>query len=128
VVAEGDYAYVTLRSGNECQGFTNQLDVVDVRNVEKPKLVKSYPMFNPHGLAKDGSTLIICEGKEGLKFMDVRSADNIQQIAALKGMTTYDVITLGGYALVSAADGLYIVDYSTPTAPKISSTVKIVKP
>jgi hypothetical protein len=43
-------------------------------------------------------------------------------------MTTYDVITLGGYALVSAADGLYIVDYSTPTAPKISSTVKIVKP
>jgi hypothetical protein len=57
VVADGDYAYVTLRSGSECQGFTNQLDVVDVKNMEKPKLVKSYPMFNPHGLSKDGSTL-----------------------------------------------------------------------
>lgn len=128
VVAEGDYAYVTLRSGNECMGFTNQLDVLDVKNMEKPRLVKSYPMFNPHGLSKDGNTLIICEGTEGLKFMDASNPDNLTYRTALKGMTTFDVITLGGYALVSAQDGLYVVEYTNPASPKLLSSIKINKP
>lgn len=128
VVADGDYAYVTLRSGNECMGFTNQLDVLDVKNMEKPRLVKSYPMFNPHGLSKDGNTLIICEGTEGLKFMDASNPDNLTYQTALKGMTTFDVITLGGYALVSAQDGLYVVEYTNPASPKLLSSIKINKP
>jgi hypothetical protein len=128
VVADGDYAYVTLRSGNECMGFTNQLDVLDVKNMEKPRLVKSYPMFNPHGLSKDGNTLIICEGTEGLKFMDASNPDNLTYRTALKGMTTFDVITLGGYALVSAQDGLYVVEYTNPASPKLLSSIKINKP
>lgn len=128
VVAEGDYAYVTLRSGNECMGFTNQLDVLDVKDMEKPRLVKSYPMFNPHGLSKDGNTLIICEGTEGLKFMDASNPDNLTYRTALKGMTTFDVITLGGYALVSAQDGLYVVEYTNPASPKLLGSIKINKP
>lgn len=128
VVGETNYAYVTLRNGSECAGFINQLDVVDVRNMEKPKLVKSYPMFNPHGLAKDGSTLIICEGSEGIKIMDASVADNIKLITEVKGMNAYDVITLGGYALVSALDGLYVVDYTNPANAKVISSLKTVNP
>ena len=50
VVVNDDYAFVTLRSGDRCSGFVNQLDVVDIKDLENPKLVKSYPMDNPHGL------------------------------------------------------------------------------
>ena len=30
VVVQGDYAFVTLRGGTECQGFSNQLDIIDI--------------------------------------------------------------------------------------------------
>src|SRR5690606_2577958 len=50
VVVSGDYAYVTLRSGTTCEGFSNQLEVLDISNLASPSLVKVYPMHNPHGL------------------------------------------------------------------------------
>lgn len=127
VIADGDYAYVTLRNGSECAGFINQLDVVNVQNIEKPSLVKSYPMTNPHGLAKDGSTLLICEGADGLRVLDADDPNKISTIAQLKGFNAYDVITLGGYALVSTTDGLYIVNYTSPAKPTIASSIKIEK-
>jgi len=42
-----------LSSGSTCGGFTNQLDVLDIKNIKVPTLVKSYPLTNPHGLSKD---------------------------------------------------------------------------
>src|SRR5690606_5585000 len=47
VFVSEDIAYVTLRDGNQCQGFVNQLDVIDVSNLENPRLIRSYPMTNP---------------------------------------------------------------------------------
>jgi hypothetical protein len=49
VVVDEKYAYVTLRSGTQCQGFTNQLEVIDISNLKSPQLLKTYPMTNPHG-------------------------------------------------------------------------------
>jgi len=49
VVVLDDYAYITLRDGNACGSFTNQLDVVDISNIHDPMLVKSYDMNNPYG-------------------------------------------------------------------------------
>lgn len=51
VIADGNFAYVTLRSGTQCEGFTNQLDVVNISNLSTPSLVKSYTLTNPHGLS-----------------------------------------------------------------------------
>ena len=45
VVVENDMAYVTLRSGTWCMNTVNQLDVIDISDIEKPDLLKSYPMF-----------------------------------------------------------------------------------
>ncbi|MBC8172486.1 MAG: hypothetical protein H7X71_01155, partial [Chitinophagales bacterium] len=36
VVVSGNYAYSTLRSGNACQGFTNQLDIIDISTISNP--------------------------------------------------------------------------------------------
>lgn len=70
VVVQDNYAYVTLRSGNECQGFTNQLEIVDISDPGNPTLFKTYPMQHPHGLGVDGNCLFICEGEFGLKVFD----------------------------------------------------------
>ena len=67
VFVNGNTAYVTLRDGNACGGFTNQLDVVDVTNLTQPLLIASHAMDNPHGLSIQENNLFICEGSFGLK-------------------------------------------------------------
>ena len=126
VISDGNYAYVTLRDGSQCQGFINQLDVLDISNVSAPALMKSYPMTNPRGLSKDGDLLLICDGKDGLRICDAKSAVGVNTISLLKIPDSFDVITLGGLAVVSALDGLYFVDYSNPKEPRITSSIKII--
>lgn len=112
VVADDNYAYVTLRSGTACQGFTNQLEVLDVRNLSSPTLVKTYPMTNPHGLAIDGNTLFICDGKDGLKVYDASSVSALKLLKQIGDLETYDIIAYNKWALVVAKDGLYQFDYT----------------
>ena len=69
-------------------------------------------MTNPHGLAKDGNWLFICDGKDGLRIYDNSLPTNITEIKQIKGMETYDVIAGGGNVLVVATDGLYQFNYS----------------
>ncbi len=112
VIADNDNAYLTLRSGNACQGFTNQLDILDLRNFSNPVLLKTYQMTNPHGLSKDGNTLFICDGADGLKIYNAANPLNLQLIRRFEGMVTYDVIAFNNIALVVAKNGLYQYDYS----------------
>ena len=107
VIADDEYAYVTLRSGTTCAGFTNQLDVLNITNLTAPILLKSYPLTNPHGLSKNGSLLFICDGAEGLKVFNATKADDIKLIKTIGGLETYDVITDNNIAMVVAKDGLY---------------------
>lgn len=125
VIADGNIAYVTLRNGTRCSGFINQLDVVDVKDLTKPTLIKSFNMTNPHGLAKDGNLLMICDGKDGLRFLDAKNPSDVKNISLLNGMTTYDVIALNGIAIITAEEGIFFVDYNDPLKPKIVSSFKI---
>lgn len=112
VIADDNYAYVTLRSGNICNGFTNQMDVVDVSNVNLPRLVKTYPMTNPHGLAKDGKHLFLCDGSDGLKVYDASAATNIKLLHHYKNIETYDAIAWNKNLLLVCKEGLLQFDYS----------------
>ena len=127
VISDGKNAFVTLRNGTKCEGFINQLDVVDISDLFKPKLLKSYPLTNPHGLSKEGDILIICEGADGVKFFNAADVNNIKQLAHLKGMNAFDVIALGKIAMVSAADALYLIDFSIPSNPVVKGIVSIKK-
>ena len=127
VISDGKNAFVTLRNGTKCAGFINQLDVVDISDLFKPKLLKSYPLTNPHGLSKEGDILIICEGADGVKFFNAADVNNIKQLAHLKGMNAFDVIALGKIAMVSAADALYLIDFSIPSNPVVKGSVSIKK-
>lgn len=114
VVVQGNTAYVTLRDGNECQGFVNQLDVIDVSNLNNPSLIRSYAMDNPHGLSVLDETLYLCEGSFGLKTFDVSNPNQVAQnlLDRVTGFFAYDVIVLppGDHVMVVGQNGLYQFD------------------
>ena len=135
VVVNGNTAYVTLRSGNTCAGFTNQLDVVDVSNLLSPRLVKSYPMRNPHGLGVDFPNLFICEGDYGLKSFNASDPlqidRNLQQY--IEDLQAYDVIPMGTVSgqkvlLMIGQDGFYQFDYSNPARLRLLSKIPVNRP
>jgi len=123
VVADDDYAYVTLRTDNNCRQAQNLLDIVDIANVMSPTLRKSYSMINPHGLSLDGDLLFICDGRAGLKIFDVSNPNDIKLRNHFEGMETFDVIAFNGLALLVAKDGLYQFDYRNLNAVKLLSKI-----
>jgi hypothetical protein len=128
VVVDDQYAYITLRSGATCRNTTlNQLDVVDITDLRSPKLVKTYPMQNPHGLGKDGNTLFICDGKAGLKVYDATDVLNIDgNKLGAQTIHSFDVIPFRNVAIVVGEDGLYQYDYSDPKNLKLLGKIAVV--
>lgn len=114
VVVQGDRAYVTLRSNNTCNGFTNELDVVDISDLANPQLLTTYAMENPHGLGIDGNSLFVCEGEGGLKVFDASDDYKINENLLLRLTTfdAYDVIPFEDILYLIGEDGLYLFDYS----------------
>ena len=125
VVADDKYAFVTLRAGTICQGTNNQLDVINVQNVMSPQLVKSYGLTNPHGLAKDGDLLFICDGSDGLKVFNTSNVFSLQLLDRVKNIETYDVIAWNSKLLVVAKGGLYQYNYSNPSSLSLISKLAV---
>ncbi len=119
VIAEGNYAYVTLKGGSFCGGFSNQLEVVDISNLLAPTRLKIYPMTSPTGLSKDGNNLLVCDGQNGLVILNAADPLAIVQQSKIENIIPYDVIAENGLALVVAKDGLYFINYQNPAAPVI---------
>lgn len=107
VVANENYAYVTLRSdqtNNFCWRGVNQLDIVDIRDLSNPSLVTSFPMINPKGLGLYGDTLLVCD--RGLKVIDVSDPYALQLLDVDEDFDAYDVIVYGDLVIAVAEDGL----------------------
>ncbi len=126
VIVHDNTAYVTLRSGNTCQGFTNQLDVIDITNILQPKLIKSYPMINPHGLSYNNDHIFLAEGESGFKVLDVKDPNKVSQICHIKDVHSYDMISLSDQRLFMIGnDGFYQYDVTNPASPVLKSSIKI---
>jgi hypothetical protein len=127
VFVVGDIAYVTLRTGNRCFGTDDQLDVIDIKDLYKPKLIKTYRMDNPHGLSVINDKMILCEGQFGLKVLDVEDPLKIKTKEKISGKHFYDVIILSeNNAIVVGDDGLYQYKFNGYKLKQLSS-IKIVK-
>lgn len=112
VVTDGQYAYVTLRGGSACGEASNELNIVDVKDLMHPVLVKTYPLTGPTGLSKDGNLLFVCDDKSGVRVYNASNPDALKQIAAINSKEPYDVITGDKKALIVGKNGLYQYDYS----------------
>jgi len=129
VVVQNDKAYVTIRGGNACGGTANRMDVLDVSNVVKPSLIRSYSMDNPYGLGISDNILFVCDGSSGLKVYNAADpyliAEN--QLAKFPGINAYDVIPLGKSLLMIGSDGFYQYDYSDVKNIKQISVIRVKK-
>ncbi|MGB3779348.1 MAG: hypothetical protein WA960_13395 [Tunicatimonas sp.] len=126
VVADERYAYVTLRSiNNVCGNFTNQLDIVDIRDLRNPFLHRTYPMTQPKGLGVDGNELFVCD--DGLKVFDISNVDSLVQKYHFR-IEANDVIPYRDHLMVIGDDGLYQYRYAGDTIRLASELPFVPKP
>lgn len=116
VVANEDYAFITLRSDMTTDALgVNRVEIFDIRDIENRINVCTFDMHNPHGLDIDNEDklLFVCDGSDGLKifdFTDIASTGQ-NQLQHLSGYDTYDVILNNGIAHVIGDNGLLQLRY-----------------
>lgn len=124
VVVQNNFAYVTLRSCPTCQQG-NQLDIVDITDVRRPRVVNIIPMRSPYGLGIDGSQLFVCEGDFGLKVFDLTNPSLPKQTQYFQDVKSFDVIPLRNVLMLSGKDGFWQYDYSDRTKLALLSKIPI---
>ena len=123
VILENDIAYVTLNSSNSCWRQNpieiNRLEVLDMHDPKKPKLIKRMEMWEPKGLAINNNKLFICDGTEGLKVFDINETEHnsslaikLNPLATNKEIDCYDVITSNNSLIVSNQTNIRQFDHS----------------
>jgi hypothetical protein len=123
VIADDDYAYVTLHSGgNACQGTQNELDVIDVKDIYAPNLISRTNLTKPMGLSKDGNTLLVCDDDSGIRVFDATNPHNLILKQSIPLNKSYDIICNNGVAVVSARDGIHQYNYKN-----IDNVIKLSK-
>jgi len=129
VIVDDTLAYITLRTGTGCGGNINVLDVVNIKNMAKPVLVKSYGMSNPHGLGKADDLLFICDGSAGLKVYNSHDPRNIDLnlVYSYPGIKAFDVIPVGNILFLIGENGLYQYNYSNVKNITLLSSILTVR-
>ena len=104
VVVDGQYAFITLRGGNVCNGFEepleSRLDIVNIENIENPQLEATYPMEEPYGLGTKGNLLFICDGDAGLKVYNKEAVGNLELVNHFEDVSAFDVIPMESHLLL----------------------------
>jgi len=129
VVVQGDYAYVTLRSGSGCGNLKDQLNVISIKDIYNPYLVKDYELVNPYGLGIDGNVLFVCDGTAGLKVYDATDPLHIDEnlIKQFSDLHAFDVIPFNKVLMLIGNTGLYQYDYSDINNLVLLSVIPIEK-
>lgn len=121
VVVDGDYAYLTLRGGNNCGQQESVLEVIDIKDKAKPTLAARHTLENPYGLGIKSNTLFICDGTAGLKLFNKVDPLKINMIKQFKNIQAKDVIPLDDKLLMIGGDTLYQYNYVLDGVQLISS-------
>lgn len=107
VVANQQYAYVTLHSDFDnpwCARNINQLDIVNIEDLAQPYIVNSFPLIRPLGLGIYGDTLLVCDN--GIKVFDVSDPNNLKLLNAIEEIPAVDIIPNGDLMIVATTEGL----------------------
>lgn len=127
VVANDKYAFVTLRTGTTCGGNNSELQILSLESLTNPTLIKTYGLGNPYGLAIDGNTLFICDGRFGLKIYDASDLKDLKLTRQISDIEPYDIIAMNGLALVVGKKALYQYDYNDLNNFRLLSSTEITR-
>ncbi len=123
VVANDRYAYVTIRTGNNCGGNRNTLQIFDVTNPTAPDLQSTVQLTNPHGLGLHGHHLYVCDADAGLVVLDVNDANNPEVLDTLTGYDFKDCIPINNLLITMVSTGMVLYDISNPAAPALLAEI-----
>lgn len=121
VVVDGDYAFVTLRGGNNCGATESGLFIVDISDITTPVLATTYAMDEPYGLGIKDNKLFVCDGESGLKVYDKTNIENLELLNHYKDIITFDVIPMDETLIMIGDEILYQYRYLDNDIELISS-------
>jgi hypothetical protein len=111
VVVEGDYAYVTVRGGNNCGQDLSFLEVIDISDKSNPQIVKDYDMIEPYGLGIHGGQLFVSDGQYGLHIYDKTDPKALKLVENKGNLNVFDVIPLEDKLLMIGGQTLHQYKY-----------------
>lgn len=123
VVVEGETAYVTLRSGNNCGATPDELMAVDVAEPSSPHVIAHRPTKTPYGLAVGGELLYVSNGDHGFELVDVSDPADPVRRAAWSNAPTRDFIWSGDVLFVLSNRDLKIYNVSDPQNPTVIGAI-----
>jgi hypothetical protein len=121
VVVDGDYAYLTLRGGNNCGQQESVLEVIDISNKSNPILMATHSLESPYGLGVKQTVLFVCDGEAGLKVFDKTNPLDVQWIETFSNIQATDVIPLENSLLMIGENVLYQYQYSNNSVTLLST-------
>ncbi len=121
VVVDGDYAYLTLRGGNECGQQESVLEVIDISDKAYPTLVAAYFLDNPYGLGFKGNSLYVCDGTSGLKVYDKTDPIQLQLSQTFIDLQAKDVVPMEDVLIMIGDNIVYQYEYGEGTLQQISA-------
>lgn len=124
VVSDGTFAYSTLRSGGNCGDNENLLDIIDIKNLDNPKLHKSIAMKTPYGLGLYNGYLFVGEKENGMKVFDIKDPENIELIGSYKDIKAIDFVPNGDVLVINTTNGVMQVSVSNDGSFSTISEIK----
>ncbi|HEA28958.1 MAG TPA: hypothetical protein ENH91_03015 [Leeuwenhoekiella sp.] len=121
VVVDGDYAYVTVRGGNNCGQDLSFLEVIDISDKSNPVIVKDYDMQEPYGLGIRGDQLFVSDGQYGLHIYDKTDPTDLKLVKNKEELNIFDVIPLEDKLLMIGGQTLHQYNYTGTGISEIST-------
>ncbi len=121
VVVDGNYAYLTLRGGNDCGQLESVLEIIDISDKYNPTLAARHELENPYGLGIREHMLFVCDGTAGLKLFNKMNPLDVKEIKTIKNIQSKDVIPLQNSLLMIGNNTLYQYKYLQNDVKLISS-------
>ena len=104
VVANDDYAFVTLHANTFCEGTVNELRTYDIEDLENPILLNTRGLTEPKGLGLFGDYLLVCDYTT--KIFDVSDASNSIFVAEIPTSDAIDVIIRDNNAFIISSNSI----------------------